>query len=228
MRGNEFVHNRGFSSFGILFQDCHGLVADSNLIADNVVGMFYESSTDNLFRHNIIARNDVALEMFQNSTGNTFSENNFVENLSPLILIGKRTGTRWNRNGAGNYWSSYNGYDLDHDGIGDVPMKIQNVFSYLEGVRPNLRLYLNSPALQALSMATEAFPIVAINEEVDDHPLVRPVPLFSIVVAGSTNSPAPLVACSKEARGGALYLPMLLVLIVVGTSYYHLARRCAK
>jgi nitrous oxidase accessory protein len=225
MRGNEFVHNRGFSSFGILFQDCHGLVADSNLIADNVVGMFYESSTDNLFRHNIIARNDVALEMFQNSTGNTFSENNFLENLSPLIIIGKHTETRWSFNGAGNYWSSYDGYDLDHDGIGDVPMKIQNVFSYLEGVRPNLRLYLNSPASQALSMATEAFPIVAINEEVDDHPLVRPVPLFSIVVAGSTNSPAPLVAGSKEAKGGALYVPMLLILIAVGISYFHLARR---
>jgi len=225
IRNNEFVHNRGFASFGILFQDCHGLVADSNLIADNVVGMFYESSTNNLFRHNIIARNDVALEMFQNSTGNTFSENNFLENLSPLILIGKHTGTRWSLNGVGNYWSSYDGYDLDHDGIGDVPMKIQNVFSYLEGVRPNLRLYLNSPASQALSMATEAFPIVAINEEVDDHPLVRPVPLFSIVIAGSTNSPAPLVAGSKEAKGEALYVPMLLILIAVGISYFHLARR---
>jgi nitrous oxidase accessory protein len=228
IRNNEFVHNRGFSSFGILFQDCHGLVADSNLIADNVVGMFYEASTDNLFRHNIIARNDVALEMFQNSTGNTFSENNFLENLSPLILIGKHTGTRWSLNGRGNYWSSYDGYDLDHDGIGDVPMKIQNVFSYLEGVRPNLRLYLNSPASQAISMATEAFPIVAINEEVDDHPLVRPVPLFSIGAGGSTNSPATLAAGSQDSRGGALYAPMLIILIAVGTSYFHLARREAK
>jgi nitrous oxidase accessory protein len=198
------------------------LIADSNLIADNVVGMFYESSTDNLFRHNIIARNDVALEMFQNSTGNTFSENNFVENLSPLILIGKRTGTSWSMNGAGNYWSSYDGYDLDHDGIGDVPMKIQNVFSYLEGVRPNLRLYLNSPASQALSMATEAFPIVAINEEVDGHPLVRPVPLPLADAGRST------VAGPKETTGGALYVPMLFALIAVGTSYYHLARREMK
>ncbi|MEO8167399.1 MAG: nitrous oxide reductase family maturation protein NosD, partial [bacterium] len=142
IRHNVFSHNRGFSSFGILFQDCHDMVIDSNVIADNVVGLFFEATTDNLFRHNVLAQNDIALQMFQNSVNNTFSENNFIDNLNPLAIIGKRTESRWNDSEFGNYWSSYDGYDLNGDGIGDIPMKIQNVFQYLEGQNANVRVYL--------------------------------------------------------------------------------------
>ncbi len=176
-RHNVFSHNRGFASYGILFQDCRGIIADSNVIADNVVGMFFEASSGNLFRHNVIAQNDLALRMFQNSNGNVLTENNFLDNLNPLAIVGKRTESEWNLNGRGNYWSNYDGYDLDADGIGDVPMKIQNVFDYLEGRTPNLRLYLYSPAAQALAVAASAFPIIDINREADEHPLMQPVSL---------------------------------------------------
>ncbi len=177
MRRNVFSDNRGFSSFGVLFQDCHDAIADSNVIVGNAVGLFFEASTRNFFRHNLIAQNDVALKMYQNSVQNTFTENNFIDNLCPLTIVGKRTETHWSQSGRGNYWSTYEGYDLDDDNTGDIPMKIQNVFDYLEGRSPNLRLYLYSPASQALAAATKAFPIIAINQEVDEHPLMRPVAL---------------------------------------------------
>jgi len=188
MRHNSFLRNRGFASFGILFQDCQNSIADSNVIADNVVGMFFEASTGNVFRHNVIAQNDVALQMFQNSERNIFTENNFIANLNPLALVGKRTSTHWNRNGKGNFWSAYEGYDLDHDGVGDVPMRIQNVFDYLEGQYPNLRLYLYSPAAQALAAAAKAFPIIELNREMDEHPLMRPVELAGLTKQKNENS----------------------------------------
>jgi nitrous oxidase accessory protein len=179
-RHNVFAHNRGFASYGLLFQDCHNVEADSNVIADNVVGMFFESSTNNVFRHNIIAQNDLALKMFQNSEGNMFSENNFIDNISPLVIVGRRTESQWNDRGRGNYWSTYSGYDLDSDGIGDVPMKIQNVFGFLEAQSPNVRLYLYSPAAQALAVASSAFPIVEVNREIDEFPLMRALDLNSM------------------------------------------------
>jgi nitrous oxidase accessory protein NosD len=30
----------------------------------------------------------------------------------------------WNNDNEGNYWSNYNGTDINHDGIGDTPIGI--------------------------------------------------------------------------------------------------------
>ncbi len=177
MKHNIFLRNRGFASYGILLQDCHNCIADSNIISDNVVGLFFESSTNNLFRNNIIARNDLALEMFQNAIHNSFTQNNFIDNLNPLTIVGRKTESNWSFEGKGNFWSSYSGYDLDKDGIGDVAMKIENVFSYLEGKNSNVRLYLYSPASQALAVSAKAFPILDVSGERDEFPLMEPVPL---------------------------------------------------
>jgi len=174
MKHNVFFRNRGFASYGLLLQDCHRSVADSNIIADNVTGLFMEASTQNRFTGNIIAKNDYALQMYQNSSGNLFTGNMFLDNLNPLTLVGKRTDSRFSENRSGNYWSTYDGYDMDNDGIGDVPVKIRSVFNYLEGKNSNVRLFLYSPASQALSASASAFPVIDINNETDDFPLLRP------------------------------------------------------
>lgn len=176
-RRNVFVHNRGFSSFGILFQECNELLAEENFIVDNATGIFMESLRQSTFRHNIIANNDVALQMFSSSDANVFTENNFVDNLSPLRLIGRSTTTKWSESGRGNFWSDYDGYDLNEDGSGDVPFKIQNVFEQMEGNHPRLRLYLDSPAARAMAMAEKTFPILRGSSEIDESPLMKPVVL---------------------------------------------------
>lgn len=176
-RRNAFVHNRGFSSFGILFQGCNELLAEENFIIDNATGIFMESLRKTTFRHNTIANNDVAMQMFSSSDENIFTENNFVNNLSPLQLIGRSTTTKWSENGRGNFWSDYDGYDLNEDGRGDVSVKIQNVFEYLEGNHPRLRLFLESPAAKAMSVAEKTFPILRLSSEIDEAPLMKPVAL---------------------------------------------------
>lgn len=176
-RRNAFVHNRGFSSFGVLFQECSELLAEENFIVDNATGIFMEALRKTTFRHNTIANNDVALQMFSSSDANVFTENNFVDNLSPLQLIGRRTTTKWSENGRGNFWSDYDGYDLNEDGRGDVPLKIQNVFEYMEGNYPRLRLYFESPAARAMAVAEKAFPILKGSSEIDEAPLMKPITL---------------------------------------------------
>ena len=176
-RRNAFVRNRGFSSFGILFQDCDELVAEENFIVDNATGIFMEALRNTTFRRNTIANNDVAMQMFASSDANVFTENNFIDNLNPLLVIGKKTTTKWSAGGRGNFWSEYDGYDLDQDGRGDVPLKIQNIFQYMEGNYPRLRLYLNSPAARAMAAAEKTFPILKGSSEIDNAPLMRPIEL---------------------------------------------------
>ena len=174
-RRNTFIHNRGFSSFGILFQECNDCLAEENFIADNGAGLFIEATRRSRFVNNTIAENDVAIEMFSSAEGNVFTGNTFVQNLSPLQVIGRSTNTRWSENGRGNFWGDYQGYDFDGDGIGDVAHKVQNVFEYMEGNYPRLRLYLNSPAAQALAVAEKTFPVLRGSSEIDNAPLSKAV-----------------------------------------------------
>jgi nitrous oxidase accessory protein len=176
-RRNSFMHNRGFSSFGILFQDSHNCVAEDNTISDNAVGIFMETLTDSQFRRNTIAGNDIAVQAFSSAEHDIFTENNFIANLSPFQLVGRVTDIQWSESSRGNYWSAYDGYDLNDDGIGDVPFKIQNLFEGLEANYPRLRLYLLSPASQALATAERSFPVLEGPRTVDPAPLMRPMPL---------------------------------------------------
>jgi len=205
-RRNAFVHNRGFSSFGILFQDCDQCLSEDNLVADNATGLFAEALRNSVFRNNVIAENDVALQIYGSSSNLSFSGNRFIENLSPLQVIGKRSNARWEINGLGNFWSDYDGYDLDGDNVGDLPHRIQNVFEYLEGNYPRLRIYLSSPAAQALAAAERAFPIMQPSSEADPRPVMR----AGAVPAGV----APLAPKPSSHAGLAL---ASLVMLAAGT-----------
>ncbi|MFB3813349.1 MAG: nitrous oxide reductase family maturation protein NosD [Terriglobales bacterium] len=175
-RRNAFLHNRGFSSFGILFQDTEHCVAEDNIVSNNGVGIFMEALRNSTVRRNLVSANDLALQIFHSASNNIFEQNNFVENLSPIEVIGGRTSTAWSGS-AGNYWSDYEGYDLDGDSVGDVPHRIYNVFQYLEGNYPRLRIYFYSPAAQALALAERGFPVFQRKAETDERPLMRPVAL---------------------------------------------------
>ena len=203
-RRNAFVHNRGFSSFGILFQECNELVAEDNFIIDNATGIFTEALRKTKFRRNVIAQNDVAIQMFSNSDDNVFTENNFVDNLSLLQLVGKSTTTKWSENGRGNFWSGYDGYDMNEDGRGDVPQRVQDVFEYLEGNHPRLQIYLDSPAAKALAVAERTFPVLKGSHEIDRAPLMRAIDLrYPFVV-------------EKSRRGFVLMPALVAALMFIG------------
>jgi nitrous oxidase accessory protein len=209
-RRNAFVKNRGFASFGILFQDSRDCVAEDNLVADNAVGFFMEAQRTSTFRRNTVAFNDVAIRTFSNAAENTFRWNNFIGNLSPIEVIGKRTDNNWSDQGAGNFWTQYDGYDLNADGIGDVPFRIQNVFERLEGNYPRLRLYLMSPASQALAVSERMFPIIEGSREYDDAPLMKPVEMGRF-------PPLPVPERTHNGIGWPLVLPAAMVGISIVT-----------
>lgn len=210
LRRNRFARNRGFSSFGILFQDSTDITVEQNIISDNATGIFAESLRSSTFRGNLISGNDTALEMFASVSGNEFTENNFVANLTPIRVIGRTTSTRWSKDGRGNYWSEYDGYDLDGDGVGDVPFQIRNLFEKMEGNHPRLRIYFQSPAAQALAAAERTFPIMRSAAEADPKPLMRPVDL-GIPTNGGKRWKAAYAVTAASIAGAGLLAGMMLI-----------------
>jgi len=177
--GNVFAHNRGFRAYGILWQDVRRSDCFDNLVFDNTIGLYFDhAGMSNVYR-NLVMSNDVASIILENSESNTVFENNFVNNLT---LLRVRGGTQAGRNnlfykeGRGNYWSDYRGYDLDGDGIGDQPYRLEGIFDSLEAETPEFRLFLFSPLTAALELAEKAFPVIQVPVTAEDkHPLIKPV-----------------------------------------------------
>ena len=169
-RRNQFLHNRGFASVGLLFKDLSDSVAEDNLIADNARGVFLEGSSHNVFRNNVIAGSDVALVIYGSCSENQFEGNAFLGNLTPLTLFARRTDTLF----EGNYWSENDEPDLDGDGRSDRPYRLVSLFDHLRGNLTAADLMTQSPAAAALAAAERTFPVLGPVEVVDPAPLARP------------------------------------------------------
>jgi nitrous oxidase accessory protein len=168
-RRNQFLHNRGFASVGLLFQDCDDVTAEDNLIADNARGIFLEGSRRDTFRGNLIAESDMAIVLYDSCANIRFEGNSFVGNLSPLMLVGRRTDTVV----RGNYWSDNRDLDLDGDGYTDRPYRLSSVFDHMRGNLTAADLFARSFAATALSAAETTFPVLAPVQVEDPLPLAR-------------------------------------------------------
>lgn len=200
MRHNLLERNRGPSGYGLGLKDVDGLLLEENQIVANRVGLYIDSSPSRAdithqLRRNTVAYNDIGLAMLPAVQRNHFSDNNFVENIEQVAILG--SGELRNNvfaiAGRGNYWSDYVGIDAGGDGIGDRPYQALSLFESLMDREPKMRLFIYSPAQQAIELAAKAFPIMQPAPKItDDAPLTRAVDVpHSIASRGAGGSLAP-------------------------------------
>ncbi len=180
---NRFERNRGPTGYGIGLKDIDGVTAEDNLFIGNRIGIFLDNSPSQYdvwhsFEHNVIAYNDIGIAFMPSVQRNRISDNAFIDNIEQIGIMGGGTfkGNEFTVAERGNYWSDYVGYDVDGDGVGDLEHRSEGLFENLMDREPKLRLFLFSPAQQAIEMAARAFPAVRPRPKfVDTSPLMIPV-----------------------------------------------------
>ncbi len=171
---NVFAHCRGMRAYGILLQSVEYCHATDNLILDNTRGIFFDDANNCRFESNDIVQNDLALQINASCESNTLVNNHFISNLAEVSLDASiLKSTYWSENQRGNFWSGYDGYDLNNDDVGDIPHKMQSVFEYMEQDNPAIRFYLYSPAALLLAAAEKRLPILRKSIVEDPHPIFR-------------------------------------------------------
>jgi len=123
------------------------LVADSNVFEENGWGVRLLASTQDA----------------------SFTGNSFVANTFDVSTNSRQSTTRFRE----NYWDAYRGYDLNRDGLGDVPFRPVRLFSLLvERNEPTLIL-LRSAVVTALDVAERVLPSLTPEMLADPTPRMR-------------------------------------------------------
>ncbi len=161
LRNNRIAHAAGPTGVGIGFKETSELVIEGNEILYCASGLYidispFQPDTENVFTGNLIAYNGIGIRFLNDWHGNIFKENRFADNLTQVFVGDGATANHnvW----QGNYWSDYQGFDQDRDGIGDTPHEIWSYADRLWRDVPHAQFYKGSPMLETLDFLERLAP----------------------------------------------------------------------
>jgi len=169
MKHNKFLHNWGSASYGLLLKEITDSKIESNRFEYNSIGIYTEASNRIQVEHNDFIQNGWAAQVMGNSVDNVFKGNNFIANSFDVSTNSRQNFNHFN----GNYWSNYEGYDLNRDGIGDVPYRPVSLFSFMVEQQPQSLVLLHSLLIELLNTAERIMPVLTPEALVDSQPRMR-------------------------------------------------------
>jgi nitrous oxidase accessory protein len=169
MKNNRFIDNWGTTNYGLLLKEIKDGEMSGNLFQNNTTAIFADGSNRLKILKNEFRSNGWAINIFSSCMDNEIAYNNFIANTFDLTTNGKRNPNDFHD----NYWDQYIGYDLDKDGIGDVPHRPVRLFSYLIGIVPESIILMRSFFIDMLNIAEKVAPVLTPQSLTDDRPRMK-------------------------------------------------------
>ena len=100
---------------------------------------------------------------------NTIQNNNFAGNTFDISTNGSLVLNTFNN----NYWDKYEGYDLDKNGVGDVPFHPLSLFAVLTENNPSAMLLFRSFMITLLDKSEKVLPSITPDNFIDKTPIMH-------------------------------------------------------
>ena len=171
---NVAIDNRGPSSHGILVKDIDHSVLRGNEVVNNGQGLYVYNSHNNVFEDNLILENDIGMMFTAGSSGERVVGNSFIHNDRAAIATTVTAQIAWNDSVRGNYWSDARTIDLSNDGTSEVRHQPAGIVEELLQLHPEVAVFTESPAFDAVQLAESSFPVLEVPGIVDHRPLTEP------------------------------------------------------
>jgi nitrous oxidase accessory protein len=180
---NVFADSRGAAGIGLGLKESGDVAVRGNLFAHNHVGLYVDASPlwpedRNAVEGNRFLLNGTAVSFLGRAAGNAFRGNLLRDSRVQVEVAGggDALGAEW----RGNAFDDYAGYDLDGDGVGDLPYELRSPTSDLIAARPALAFFRGTPALALTEAMGRIVPLFEPRLL-----LVDPEPRLRLEVAGA-------------------------------------------
>lgn len=170
MSYNNFSLNRGTASYGLLLKDIQNGTIIRNQFTSNTVGIYAEGTNRCTISENEFRNNAWALRFLSNCYDNILKHNNFYTN---TFEFATNKGTFRNKM-ENNFWSSAKIFDLNRDGISDIPHRPMTLFAYLVENYSETLILNRSFFIKLLNLSETLLPSITPKDIVDEKPLMAP------------------------------------------------------
>jgi nitrous oxidase accessory protein len=167
IRENLFKENWGPASYGLLLKEINDAEIHQNRFTGNTTGLHVEGCNRINYTRNLFESNGWAIKMMGASFTNVFTRNNFIANTFDVSFSGGRINDNTFNS---NYWSEYTGYDLDRDGVGDVPFRPVKLFSYIVNKTPESIMLMRSFFVDLVNFSEKVSPVFTPDNLMDESP----------------------------------------------------------
>jgi nitrous oxidase accessory protein len=166
---NTFERSWGSAAYGLLLKEILGGAVRGNRFVRNSIGLYVEGASHMEFSGNAFLQNGWAIKAMATAEDDRFHGNVFAGNAFDVVTNTRRLNSTFD----GNWWDAYRGYDLNHDGIGDIPFRPVRLFALIVEQHPTALLLLRAPLVTVLDAAERVLPVLTPAAVVDLHPLMR-------------------------------------------------------
>ncbi|MFB2780669.1 nitrous oxide reductase family maturation protein NosD [Shewanella mangrovisoli] len=145
-------------------------------------GIFIYAAQNNRIEANEFSHSDTGISMAMGGEANRLWHNRIVANQTQVKYVGEAQ-LEWSYQGQGNFWSEYQGWDINGDGLGDIAHRPNDSLDKLFWLYPEAKLLMESPVVLLLrwverqfqptraSGVSDSFPLMGWNtEEMGDEP----------------------------------------------------------
>ena len=173
VRRNQSIGDR---NHGIMLNYAVDSVIEGNLVRNGGDKcMFMYNANKNRITGNRFESCPIGIHFTAGSERNQITGNAFIGNRTQVKYVGTRW-LDWSAEGRGNYWSDHAAFDIDGDGLADMPYRPNDLVDHILWTQPAARLLLGSPAVQLVRWTQSKFPALLPGGVIDTKPLMRPAP----------------------------------------------------
>jgi len=173
MFNNYFAENWGDAAYGLLLKEISDSYIIGNKFIRNTSGIYMEGTSRVTLSKNIFRDNGWGMKIQASCMENEIFFNNFIANTFDISTNGSLVLNYFHN----NYWDKYEGYDLNRDGIGDVPFHPLSLFAVLTENNPSAMLLFRSFMITLLDKSEKILPSITPDNFVDETPEIKSLTL---------------------------------------------------
>lgn len=169
MFDNVFSDNWGDAAYGLLLKEISGSYINGNRFMKNTSGIYMEGVSRTQVFKNVFTANGFAIKIQASCMDVVVNFNNFFGNTFDIGTNGSLVLNSFDY----NYWDSYEGYDINHDKIGDIPYRPISMYSMIIEKNPPAMVLFRSIMVSLLDKTEKIIPSLTPENLKDNFPLMR-------------------------------------------------------